>query len=300
MRDGHELAAKLKTMAAAKEPTALLATTIQPYLQFIRKDNDCCEWTGLRLIDIWRYFRHTWANPYKSIPGRTMMVLVRYAANPFHPVIGIGALSSAAVAVTARDEHIGWTRESVVKELLDRPTQKMSEWLKRIVDEAIDELYKVDFLEDEIFSTRDLKRPGDDVIERLEAEGEQQRKEHHRFMESGEYKKSESANTLTDEHWEAQARSPLFRSKRALELASLLSVRKVLRKYFGDKPSKNSLVHFFSTSEGKDAVSKIVRKAKADRVGTAIADLTVCGAIPPFITNSSVENWLRYCSQVRR
>ena len=32
----------------------------------------------------------------------------------------------------------------------------------------------------------------------------------------------------------------------------------------------------------RDAVAKIVRKAKADRVGTAIADLTICGAVPPY------------------
>src|SRR5215467_10741404 len=33
---------------------------------------------------------------------------------------------------------------------------------------------------------------------------------------------------------------------------------------------------------GGDAVTRVVRRAKADRVGTAIADLTVCGAVPPY------------------
>ena len=32
----------------------------------------------------------------------------------------------------------------------------------------------------------------------------------------------------------------------------------------------------------RDALARILRKAKADRVGTAIADLTICGAIPPY------------------
>ncbi|MBI1916464.1 MAG: DUF4338 domain-containing protein [Planctomycetes bacterium] len=284
MRDGKELATKLTGIARAPDEEGLrvAAEAISPYLQFIRGEDERCPYTGLRLIDVWRYFRHTWANPYKSVPGRTVMVLVRDAAAPCHPLVGIAALSSAAVAVTARDEKIGWTSDAVVEELMERPTAKLAAWLQRIVDGAIDEIYKVDLFEDEILSARELSRPSADVVARLDKEGRQQRKEHHRFMGSGEYKKSEPANDLGEEHWEAQARSALFRSKRALELANLLSVRRVLRQYFGDPPSKNMLVQFVSSREGRDAVAKIVRKAKADRVGTAIADLTVCGAVPPY------------------
>jgi hypothetical protein len=284
MRDGSDLAAELRRVA--KEPRDkqpdLLAGVIRPYLQFIRGEDERCAWTGLRLMDIWRYFRHTWASPYKSVPGRTMMVLVRDAAAPFHAVIGIAALSSAAVAVTARDERIGWTPEDVIEDIKARPTAKLAAWLKRITDDAIAEIYKVDLLADELFTARDLKRPSDPIIQALEEHGRQQRKEHHRFMTSGEYKKSEPANDLSEEHWETQARTPLFRSKRALELSRLLSVRKVLRQYFDESPNKNRLLEFVNTRAGKDAVSRIVRKAKADRVGTAIADLTICGAVPPY------------------
>lgn len=284
MRDGRELAARLTEVAEveAGERPALAAEVIKPYLQFIRGENDRCDHTGLRLIDVWRYFRHTWANPYKSVPGRSIMVLVRDEAAPCHPVIGIAALSSAAVAVTARDEKIGWTAAEIVEEIRERPTAKLAAWLKRTVDEAIDEIYKVDLFEDEVITAAALTRPNADVVRALEAEGTQQRKEHHRFMEAGTYKKTEGASELADEHWEAQARNPLFRSKRALELANLLSIRMVLRRYFGDSPSKNMLVQFVGDRDGKDAVAKIVRKAKADHVGTAIADLTVCGAVPPY------------------
>jgi hypothetical protein len=284
MRDGKELAAKFAGVATSPDEDVLrlAGEAISPYLQFIRGEDERCSWTGLRLMDVWRYFRHTWASPYKSVPGRTIMVLVRDAAAPCHPVMGIAALSSAAVAVTARDQKIGWTPDAVIEELRERPTAKLAAWLKRIVDDAIDEIYKVDLLEDEILSARDLGRPSAEVVARLEEEGRQQRKEHHRFMGSGEYKKSEPANDLAEEHWEVQARSALFRSKRALELANLLSARRVLRQYFGESPSKNLLVQFVSTREGRDTVARIVRKAKADRVGTAIADLTVCGAAPPY------------------
>jgi hypothetical protein len=101
-------------------------------------------------------------------------------------------------------------------------------------------------------------------------------------MDSAEYKRYDSPDELGEDHWEAQARNPLFRSKRALELAALLAVRKVLRQHFGDTPSRDGLRGLVDDRAGREAVAKIVRKAKADRVGTAIADLTVCGAVPPY------------------
>ena len=211
-----------------------------------------------------------------------MMALVRDAAAPCHPVIGIAALSSATVAMTVRDDDIGWTAASVVEELQTRPTTKLARWLKEINDAAIDEIYKVDFFEDQVFSPRDIKKPSPAVIKRLVELGRQRRLEHHRYMESGAYKKTEAPADLPDEHWEAQARISLFGSKRALELAQFLGVRMVLLRYFKEAPSKNCLSQLVSDREGREAVAKIVRKAKADRVGTAIADLTVCGALPPY------------------
>ena len=79
MRDGRELAAKLRTAANARlddERGELLRAIISPYLQVVETDA-MCPVTGLKLTDIWRYFRHTWVSTYKSLPGRSMMVLVR-------------------------------------------------------------------------------------------------------------------------------------------------------------------------------------------------------------------------------
>lgn len=120
------------------------------------------------------------------------------------------------------------------------------------------------------------------VVERLTVEGKERRREHYRFMQSGDYKKTEHSSTLGDEHWLEQARTPLFRSKRALDLAQLLALRMVLQKFFGDRPTKEALVALAADSDGRDAIGKIVRRAKATRVGTAMADLTVCGAVPPY------------------
>ena len=82
MSDGRELEPKLRAIreaATEDERLELASAAIKPYLQFIRGE-ERCSWTGYRLVDIWRYFRHTWANPYKSVPGRSIMVLVRDAA----------------------------------------------------------------------------------------------------------------------------------------------------------------------------------------------------------------------------
>src|SRR2546421_1768334 len=97
MRDGRELSEKIEAVNAIEDEQkreAALRGVISPYIQFVDSDA-VCEHTGLRLGDIWRYFRHTWVNEYKSVPGRLLMILIRDAAASNHPVIGIAALGSS-------------------------------------------------------------------------------------------------------------------------------------------------------------------------------------------------------------
>jgi hypothetical protein len=284
MRDGPELAHRLRDLQDLGSAEARLEagpTVIRPYLQFFTEE-DRCSWTGLRLIDVWRYFRHTWANPHKSVPGRTMMVLVRDAAAPFHPVLGIAALSSAAVAMTVRDEMIGWTSRQVVQRIRKDPTDALAAWLQNTVDEAINEIYIVDLLRRELVSLHALQQPTSDAVKALDAEAKRQRKQHYRLMDAKTYKRGPKPEKMTPDDWVQQAEWMLFVSKRCQELAHLLKVRMALRKHFGEKPSKEGLTRLVETGEGREAVARVVRKAKADHVGTAIADLTVCGALPPY------------------
>ncbi len=76
-----------------EEQKSCIGSIIQPYLQLIAENNRCIH-TGLRLLDIWRYLRYTWATPYNPTPGRQMFYLVRDKKRPFHPIIGIAALGS--------------------------------------------------------------------------------------------------------------------------------------------------------------------------------------------------------------
>src|SRR5262249_47747773 len=93
MRDGRELAKDLRKASSKPEGpkrNAALAKVIDPYIQFVDSES-VCELTGLRLADIWRYFRHTWSTPYTNAPGRKFWILVRDRAAKNHPVIGIAA-----------------------------------------------------------------------------------------------------------------------------------------------------------------------------------------------------------------
>ena len=85
-----------------------LRGAVRPYLQLVDAGvRD--EHTGLALRDIWRYFRFTWSIPQTSIPGRSLLYLVRDAAHACHAVIGIAALSNCAVQMAPRDRAIGWS-----------------------------------------------------------------------------------------------------------------------------------------------------------------------------------------------
>lgn len=279
MRDGRDLVQALNH-AVLQSDSDRLRDAVNPYLQFVT-ETAVCEHTGLRLMDIWRYFRHTWANPYQSVPGRTMMLLVRDAAAPFHPVIGIAALSSAAVKVRARDAYVGWEPEQVQQEIKNTPKNRLIQWLFSSVDEWIKEIYKDDLFEDELLTKRDLVKPTDDVIKQLQNESAITRKIHHRMAESADHKGCRPADMNDDDFWENQARTPLFRSKRCADLAALLAVKQQLD-MVKKHNAKAAVAQLMATKIGRDAVISIVRRAKSRSVGTAIADLSVCGALPPY------------------
>jgi len=93
--DGAHLARALRSVEglAGDDRLNALAAVIDPVVEVCEAGAKCAD-TGLTLTDIWRYFRHTWAHEYRSVPGRQMMILVRNAARPKRPIIGIAMLAS--------------------------------------------------------------------------------------------------------------------------------------------------------------------------------------------------------------
>ena len=278
--DGRDLAASLRAARSLPEAEKLeaLRKALIPYLQFV-EEAAVCEHTGFRLQDIWRYFRHTWSNQYTSTPGRWVAFLIRDRAKPFHPVIGIGAIGSPIVQINERDRWIGWHPEVFLASAVENPSAELGTWLKKIVDNAINELFVEDFLEEQILTPPDIKKPSSDVVSALRRYGQEQRELHHRLAERQELKRSTNQE---ENRWQARARTHLYRSKRALSLVDLLRARSVLRKHIGDSPSKTSVQALLNSSDGRQVVRNVLRKAKADRVGIGMADITVCGAVPPY------------------
>lgn len=278
MRDGRELA---EALANHGDESSLPSKLISPYVKVISQ-GDVCEQTGFLLNDVWRYFRHTWANPYESIPGRSMMVLVRDAAAPYHPVIGIAALSSAAVKLAARDEAIGWDGDRFLDECEREPTKQIADWVLDAIDAALADIYKVDLIKDKIMPPLSGKKTSEEVIADLQREAKRERENHHRKTTGADYKKDSIDPSVDDDQWEKQARTHLFRSKRALDLASLLELRNQILDAYKNKTGVARLRSLLGTTAGKETLKKVVRIARSRTVGTEIADLTVCGAVAPY------------------
>lgn len=283
MRDGRELAESLREARTHLNNgwADALSKLSDPYLEFVNSKRAVCPHTGLRLTDVWRYFRHTWTNQYTSVPGRTMAFLIRDRAAANHSVMGIGSLSSPIMQIRERDSWIGWHPDTFLERVRREPTRALAKWLVETLDAAIDEIYVADLIEDQVISTRDLTVPSEASLKRLDREGAEQRRLHHRYVRSRDHKQKH-AELPGDEYWVVRARTHLFRSKRALALATYLRVRAILNEAFGAKPTAKKLAALAATGSGRDAIRKVLRKAKADRVGIAVADISVCGAVQPY------------------
>lgn len=267
MRDGRELSAALD-----EDPTGQAA--IKPYVQIV--DDSTCALTGFRLQDIWRYFRHTWSNAYASVPGRSMSILIRDAATPFHAVIGLAAVSSPIVQIAERDTWIGWETDTFVQSLSDEPTEKAARWVASRIDVQQDGIYVQDLLRDGVVQPSDLTAPTEDAIARLKADAERYRQRHHRSASIRQVRSIDRGD------WVARAETDLFRSKRAAALAEALDVRMVLGLHLLPEPSVEGLRRTLQDARARTQLRRLVRKARGERVGTVIADLTVCGAIAPY------------------
>lgn len=280
MRDGEDLARQLQTAMHNDNGSGVtLASVIQPYLQFVTPKG-ICEHTGLRTNDIWRYFRHTWVNSYRSVPGRSMMILVRDAAAPNHPVIGIAALGSSVVQQTVRDRWIGWEGPSTVELLEKMPPAKAVGWLLEKTDSLIASIYRKDLLSDGVVKEAEIRRPTSHVINRLLKDSLASIARHRRFPESA---KHSDAENVTLREWRERAMAPLFRSKRTKQLAKLLKIRLTLQAHqicqgMGTKAWRTAI----ASPPIRNVVGQLIRFVKGERVGINMMDITVCGAIAPY------------------
>lgn len=279
MRDGGDLKKQLeavnKLMTIGDQLTQL-QTIVKPYIQIAERDARCSE-TGLKLIDIWRYFRHTWTTEYKSLPGRSISVLIRDAAAANHPVIGIAALGSSVAQQTCRDEWIGWEGNSFIKRITADPTTKYSRWIIDTLKMLLGEIYLKDFFKAGIITASDIRKPTPDKIKQLRELSLKFREKHFNNPQSAKF--TASNNKMS---WEERALTNLFKSKRAVLLAELLSIRLVLSKYKFVGNSKAELSLCLQNNDFRDAIKRLTRKAKSIHVGINMMDIIVCGSVAPY------------------
>jgi hypothetical protein len=279
MRDGSELKNALnqvKQIGSDEIKIETLCKIVKPYIQFVESGEKCNE-TGLVLSDIWRYFRHTWINEYKSLPGRSMSILIRDSAAPNHPVIGIAALGSSVAQQTCRDEWIGWEGETFMKRLKKEPSGKFGKWIIETLEMMFGEIYLKDFFKSKIITLSNIRYPSQEKIKELRELSLTFRDKHINNPQSAKF------TVGNDEmSWAERAETNLFKSKRAVLLAELLSIKLVLNKYEFTKGTKKELEKCLVNKDFCEAVQRLVRKAKSTHVGINMMDIIVCGSIAPY------------------
>jgi len=267
IRDGRELADALQ-----RDPDA--GDVIKPYVQVV--DASACDLTGFRLHDIWRYFRHTWSNAYATVPGRSMPMLIRDAATEHHTVIGIAAISSPVVQIAERDRWMGWETDQFLRDVDAHPTAEVARWIAHRVKTQLNEIFVDDLLCDGVLQPTDMAAPAPAAIALLRADAERHRQKHHRASTLREVRKIER------DGWTDRAETNLFRSKRSAALAEALEISSLLVPYLTPIPTPDGLKRALADRKARAQLRRVVRRARGERVGTVIADLTVCGAVAPY------------------
>lgn len=271
MRDGADLTQALVDLPDTRTDSH---GVIEPYVQVA--DDSHCELTGFRLLDIWRYFRHTWSNAWTSVPGRTMPLLIRDAAMESHPVIGLAALASPVVQIAERDNWIGWDSDNLLSDFKATPTIRDARWVARRIKSQIRDLHSADLLAEGVITPEDLVLPTRESVARLRADAERHRLRHHRYGHIRQVRR------IRSDAWVERAETDLFRSKRSATLAEAFEIAMILNPYLSPTVTIGGLSRLLDDRDAVHQLRRLVRRARGERVGTVIADLSVCGAIPPY------------------
>ena len=289
--NGADLATAIRALShlSESERDAALARLVDPVIEVCEPGVKCRD-TGLALIDIWRYFRHTWAHEYRAIPGRQMLVLVRNAARPRRPIIGIAMLASPVMRLACRDNWIGWLRNAAHDRLetglWDAPD--LAESLRTRLTRSISELRS-----DDLVTAREIRSPSEAVCLRLEqraagaiAEREAQlRRFYEKYRdEDGRVKphRGEVKSALGDVNWRRASEDLLFVRKRAENLALLLSAKRTFASARLTRDPAAGLQALFASTAGQRALDTAFAEFRKAGLSSQVADVSICGAIHPY------------------
>ena len=279
IHDGTDLA---KQIQAVLDENLEITDVIRPSLQLVtagKKDKI----TGHYLTDVWRYCRLTWSLEYNPVPGRQMTFLIRNDAQKNKPIMAIGSLASPILQHGIRDDWIGWSYKGILSALamgkFDYPD--IIELMIDAIETAISDL----FIDDLNINQNIIDRPSFSDIYRLESICEREKIKRIEMLKSDsadDYRRKVTPKTMTDQEILDRAKTPLFRGKRAGRLAKLLKVKRFINKLQNSKNHYEATQMIFYTSEGKSALRFAVGEIRTVGTSSRVADLNVCGAIPPY------------------
>lgn len=278
--DGPELADRLAAVGD-------ITTAIRPVLELVALDERDPD-TDIKLQDIWRYARLQWSIPYQQTPGRNLHYIVRDAAGPGRPVIGIAALGNAILGLSQRDDALGWSGASLARRLESSSAAECRKLVRHLVDfmrAEHDRVYIADLgirqlrpataiarLVD-IERSADTARKGD-----LSRAGDQRTAEYclirdaHDLVEQGQ---------ADDVNWLAVAKTQLYRRKRAANLADTIRTLAVFDEA-GVYDHPEHLLDLIKTEDGHRAIETTMRRIKQQAVAENVMEIITCGAVAPY------------------
>ncbi len=297
--DGAELSLMLRRcqLLSDEAADAELSKLLRPVVQ-VCDEAARCEFTGLRLLDIWRYFRHTWSMEYRSIPGRQLPFLIRNAARPNAPVIGIAMLASPVVRMSSRDDWLGWTPSAYFEKLARSQNSEVIDALQNLssrIEESLNEVRSDDLG----LSAELLSNPTLNTVLRIQARAAGAAEARKRFLRARGELQVETANEsavdtyssdpdptrngrLDDADWLALSSDTLNVYKRADTLWRLLAARLVFNSIDWSLPGCEVLRRLRDNIEGVRAVSVALQEFRKAGLSSQVADLSVCGAVAPY------------------
>lgn len=274
--DGAELADR---MELAHNGEIEIGQSIQPYLQLVR-ENDRDEFTGLKISEIWRYFRLTWSTPAETTPGRTMQYLIRDAAHPMHAVMGIASLENCAVQITCRDNYIGWNQKAFIDRIITLDTDCAKKEFKQLLVYLENGISGIDY--SELCTKMVVENPTDTDIHLLLDEASNAEQIRQQLLKNelesdiGVGERSELGSISID------TEKALYRRKRAEQLARLLSAKKAISDLLNSENFDEDWIDFCKSETGNSAIRSALVAQKTKHIGSSLMELNVCGAIPPY------------------
>jgi len=289
--DGAELSAALRKANAVPELSRqkALARLIDPVVEVCEAGARCPD-TGLELIEVWRYFRHTWAHEYRSVPGRQMMVLVRNAARPNRPVMGIAMLASPVMRLAQRDLWIGWLREAAAERVVE------GEWSARLFGRSLWTRLQSSIAAirwDDLVTAEEIEQPTEAVALRMEqraagaafareAELKAHFAAHHGGGDDVRPHRGKLHSASADADWLSASEDLLFVRKRAEGLARLLFAKHVFMAADLTRAPARATRELFATRQGQRAIDIVLTEFRKAGLSSEIADVSVCGAVHPY------------------